>query len=52
MSSSPRIIADDLDHAQIAVIATIPLGFRVPVVRWFGHSLIDQLFSWDGEVYS
>ena len=35
------MLADDLDHAQFAVIATIRLGFRVRVVRWSGHRLID-----------
>ena len=33
-AAAQGIIAGDLDHAQIAIIATIPLGFRVPVVRW------------------
>jgi hypothetical protein len=40
-SSSPRVIADDLDHTQIAVIAAVPFRLRSRVVRWFGHGLID-----------
>ena len=45
----PEIIADDLDHAQsLSLLLLSPV--HIPVVRWFGHSLIDQLFSSGREV--